>query len=215
MTTLLIGSSGRRSSRSLAPAGLAPPLRARLASATGGLDEQLEIVPPIVVGDLLAGLDRPYRAQDHLALYQRAFCVRPAGVVGVAADVAAGRSIQGPAAVDLEHVAAAGLALARARFAGGDAAAGILDDERALGDRRGGEQAESGSRTADAIALVAHISVRHAAASRVRITVSRVSTGTGSLSVLMPGHPASERRSTSLSMASGASLTTVIAIVTF
>ena len=70
-----------------------------------------------------------------------------------AAEIAAARSIHGPASVDLEHVAAAALGLARLRHAGRDATAGIFDDDGALGDRLGGEQAEPGGGAADAIAF--------------------------------------------------------------
>src|SRR5262249_691199 len=93
------------------PGPRSPDLRPRASgtAAALGLDEQLEIFAPIVVGDLLARGDRLDGTQDHLALRERALGVRPARVIGVAADVAARRSVHGPAAVDLEHVAAAGL----------------------------------------------------------------------------------------------------------
>jgi hypothetical protein len=49
----------------------------------------------------------------------------------------------------------------------------------------------------------------------VRVTVSVVSTGTGSRRVLIPGQPSNDRRSTSLSLSSEASLTTLMLMVTF
>src|SRR5262245_46558156 len=125
--------------------------RALRAPAAFRLDEQLEVFPPVVVSDLLAGLGCPLRAQHHLAVHQHALCVGPTGVVGVAADVAAGRSVHGPTAVDLEHVAGAALDLARPRLRRGNPGTGIFDDERTLGDRRGGEQAKPGRRAADAV----------------------------------------------------------------
>src|SRR5262249_31469943 len=169
------------------------------------LDEQLEIFRSIVVGDLLAQRDRLDRAQDHLALPDRALGVGPAGMVGIAADIAARRTVHSPAAVDLEHVAGARGALARLGFARCTAPAGIFDDEGAALDRSGGEQAEPCRRAPDAVAGLARAS--HAAASRVRMTCSAVATGTGSRSVLRPGQPAVASRSTSCSACSGASLT--------
>jgi hypothetical protein len=65
-------------------------------------------------------------------------------MIGIAADIAARRAVDGPAAVDLEHVAGARGALARLGFARWDARAGIFDDEGAAPDRSGGEQAEPG-----------------------------------------------------------------------
>src|SRR6266568_2145064 len=191
---------------------------ARFFHATGAatavrLDEQLEILLAIVVGDFFARFDRLDGAQDRLALADRAFGVRPAGMVGIAADITARRAVDGPAAVDLEHVAGAGCALARLGFTRRNALAGIFDDDRATPDRGGREQAEPCRRAADAITAVAP--ARHAAASRMRITASSVATGTGSRSVLRPGQPAVASRSTSLSAASGALLTIRTAIVTF
>ena len=47
------------------------------------------------------------------------------------------------------------------------------------------------------------------------VTSSRVSTGTGWRNVLMPGQPSNARRSISLSLSAGASLATLMLIVTF
>src|SRR3989442_11257689 len=56
----------------------------------------------------------------------------------------------------------------------------------------------------------------HAAFSAAgRVSSSAVSTATGARKVLIPGQPSKDRRSTSLSFSSGASLTTLMAIVTF
>ncbi len=140
------------------------------AAAAHGFDEQLEIFRSVVVGNLLARFDRSDRAQDHLALYNRALGIRPAGMVGIAADVAARRAVDGPAAVDLEHVAGALRLLARLRLARRNALAGIFDDEGATPDRCGGEQAEPGRRAADAV--VGAWRVPHAAASRASVVCS-------------------------------------------
>src|SRR5262245_19228405 len=82
---------------------LASPLHALGAFASVRLEKDVEIFPPVVVGDLLARLDLLPRAQDHLALDHVGFGVRTARVIGVAAHV----TVDGEAAVDLVHVAAA------------------------------------------------------------------------------------------------------------
>src|SRR5713101_5581649 len=204
---------------------LPTPLPALDAFASGGLEKNVEIFPPIVVGDFLARLYLLDRAQDHLALDHVGFGVWPARMVGVTRDVAAARSVHGRALVDLEHVAAAAR-LQQLRLRRGDAATLVLDDECALLDQCGREQPEPGLRATDAIKFLAitllRSPVRHcgrscyaAFSAAGRVTSSRVSTGTGSRSVLMPGQPSNDRRSTSLSFSSGASLTTLIEIVTF
>src|SRR5262249_35491598 len=135
------------------------------------------------------------------------------GMVGIARGIAAARSVDGPAVVDLEHVAgAAGLKALRSLMV--DTASLVLDDQRAAPDHRRGEQAKPRARASDAIGFARH---RPYAACSVgaRVTLTWVSTGTGSRSVEMPGQPSKESRSTSRSFSSGASLTTLIAIVTF
>src|SRR5215211_899156 len=84
-------------------------------------------------------------------------------MVGIARHVAMRGAIDGPAAVDLEHVFARVTSLIRSCLLGGNARAAILDDDRALLDRRGGEQAEAGWRAADANGWV----TRHGEAPRV------------------------------------------------
>src|SRR6516165_1181293 len=133
-------------------AALAPPLHALGAFASRRFEKEVEISPPVVVGDLLARLDLLPRAQDHLALDDVGFGVRTARVIGIAAHVAPTRAVDGPAAVDLVHIAAAaGLEPLGLRI--GDAAPLVFDDERALLDRRGREQPEPGRRAADAVGL--------------------------------------------------------------
>jgi hypothetical protein len=88
-------------------------------------------------------------------LPDRALGVRPAGMIGIAADIAARRAINGPAAVDLEHVAGARGLLARPCLTRRNALAGIFDDERAALDRDGCEQTKPGRRAADTIAGLA------------------------------------------------------------
>src|SRR6516165_578680 len=142
----------RASSRLRRATRLSPPLHALGAFASVRLEKDVEIFPPVVVGDLLARLDLLPRAQDHLALDHVGFGVRTARVIGIAAHVAAARAVDGPAAVDLVHVAAAaGLEPLGLRMR--DTASLVLDDERAFLDRLGREQPEPGRRTADAVEL--------------------------------------------------------------
>src|SRR5215470_5139790 len=136
-------------------------------------DEQLEIFRPVVVGDLLARHDRADRAQDHLALPDRAFGIGPAGMVGIAADIAALRAVDGPAAVDLEHVAGTRGPLAHLGLTRRNAFARIFDDECAALDRSGRKQAEPGRRAANPVAGVAP--ARHAAASVVCLSSGKQS----------------------------------------
>src|SRR5262249_47887897 len=116
---------------------LAPLLDALVALAADRLEEAVEIVAAVVVGDLVTRLDVPDRADDHhaalAALGARAaddvgFGVRPTGMVGVACDVAAARSVHGPAAVELVHVARAAC-LQEIRHLVGDAAALVFGDD--------------------------------------------------------------------------------------
>src|SRR5262245_41171143 len=88
-------------------APLAPLRPAFRALASDGLEEELEIFLPVVVGNLVARLDRLDGAQDDLAAHDVGFGVGTAGVIGVAGDVAAARAVDGPAAVDLVEIARA------------------------------------------------------------------------------------------------------------
>src|ERR1700730_5977827 len=53
------------------------------------------IVPPVIVGDLISGTNGLDRAQDDLALGEMGFCIWPACMVGVAAEVASARRVYG------------------------------------------------------------------------------------------------------------------------
>src|SRR5262245_40615132 len=148
----------------LGAAPLAPLRSAFRALASDRLEKELEILLPVVVGDLVARLDRLDRAQDDLAANDVGFGVGTAGMIGVAGDVAAARTVHGPAAVDLVEVARpARLEPRRLRRA--DAAPRVFDDEGAFRDLRGGEQAEPGRAAPDAVGLVrAHYRVAALAA---------------------------------------------------
>src|SRR6185295_2074385 len=64
-----------------------------------------EILAPIIVGDFLARLDRPQCAQDDGATTDHhGFRIRPAGMVGIAPEIAARRAVDRPLVVELEHV---------------------------------------------------------------------------------------------------------------
>src|SRR5262245_6252552 len=143
----------------LGAAPLAPLRSAFRALASDRLEKELKILLPVVVGDLVARLDRLDRAQDDLAANDVGFGVGTAGMIGVAGDVAAARTVHGPAAVDLVEVARpARLEPRRLRRA--DAPPRIFDDEGALRDFRGGEQAEPGRAAPDAVRVARAIGPR-------------------------------------------------------
>src|SRR5262249_33517519 len=104
-----------------------------------------EIISAVIVGDLVAGLDVPDGADEDLLLARPhvAFRVWPAGVIGVARDVAACRPVDGPAPVQLEQ----GLVLDRVLFLYPTVEQWplVLDDPRALPDFLGGEETEPGA----------------------------------------------------------------------
>src|SRR4051794_16579756 len=81
-------------------------LFARRAFAADRLQVGFEIVGAVVVIDLLAGLDLLDGADEDLALarFDVGFRVRPAGVVDVAGDVLAHRTVDGPAAVEFKQI---------------------------------------------------------------------------------------------------------------
>src|SRR5262245_26114434 len=119
------------------------------ALAAFGLDEAVEVILAVVVGDLVARRDVPDRRDENLALDDVGLGVGPARVIDVARDVAAGRAVDGPAAADLEQVAGVGAVGALVGGATGPA----LDYDAALADGLGRDQAEPGSRAGNAIAV--------------------------------------------------------------
>src|SRR5262245_41449391 len=110
------------------------------APAAVVLDESVEVVAAVVVGDLITRVDGPDRADQDLVLFDIRFSVRPAGMVDVAGDILAARAVDGPAIVDLEQIF--GIELV------GDPVvqllAAIADDEASPADQLGGEKAEAG-----------------------------------------------------------------------
>ena len=140
-------------------------LAAGQAAAALLLDEVIEIIAAVIVGDLLARRDGARGLEDDLpAPADEGLRVRPAGVVHVARHVVARRAVDHPTAVELEHVAGAAL-LELLRGVRRDAPAAIARDVRGLLDQLGRKQAESGLGTADA-----EFARRH----RVRLAVGSV-----------------------------------------
>src|ERR1051325_7591612 len=95
------------------------------------------------------------RGDDDRAATLDRLGVRPARVVDVARHVPALGAVDGPARVDLEHVAgAARFELVRLRIA--DAAAAVRDDVLSLPERLDGVEAEPGFRAADSVFTIWH-----------------------------------------------------------
>ena len=135
---------------------LAPCLRARLgpllpalrAFAAARRDDVDEIIAAVAVGDFVAGFDGLDGAQEDLVADPVRLGIRPARMIGVAAEVPAGRSVDRPPAVDLVEIAvAARLQLVGLR--GRELAAFVFDDKGTLFDQRGCKEAEPGAGAAD------------------------------------------------------------------
>src|SRR5258707_2576327 len=128
-------------------------LFASRAFAADRLQIGFEIIGAVIVIDLLARLNLLDGADEDLALAWAnvGFRVRPAGVVDIAGDVLAHRTVDGPAAVEFEQI----FVLDRVvlLLPGIQQRPEIADDLGALLDRFGGEEAEPGAGTADAIRL--------------------------------------------------------------
>ena len=105
----------------------------------------IEIVAAVIVGDLVARIDRLDRGDQDLALLHIGFGVRPAGVVDVARDVLAARSVDGPTGVDLEQI----LGVKLVRDPVGQHAADVPDNEASPADQLGGEEAQARLGTTD------------------------------------------------------------------
>src|SRR4051794_28455566 len=82
----------------LALACFAPLFPALVALAPLRLDEAVEVVLAVVVGDLVARRDVLQRRDENLTLHDVGFGIRPARMVDVARDVAACSAVDGPAA---------------------------------------------------------------------------------------------------------------------
>src|SRR5690606_7660742 len=117
------------------------------AQTADRLDEGVEIILAVIVGDLFARGDVPDGADEDDMTDGIGLGVGPARMIAVARDIAARRAVDRPAAVDLVHVAVVDLV----RDLGRELAALVLDDLGALGDRLDGEQSEPGAGAANAI----------------------------------------------------------------
>src|SRR6266446_3897464 len=120
-------------------------LGASPAPATHGLDEGVEIIAAIVIRDLVTGLDILDRPDLDHVFHEIGFGIRSAGMIDVACAVPAVGAVDGPARVDLEHVA--GIELV-----GGVAAnlpAAVANDELPLLDCDTGEETQPSFGSAD------------------------------------------------------------------
>src|SRR5262245_15638302 len=99
----------------LRPPSLSSQLRARLGPLVAAFvtfapatsDQVVEVIGAVVVGDLVARLDILDSTQEHAVADLIGSGIRPAGMVGVAAEIPASRTIDGPAAIDLIEIAVA------------------------------------------------------------------------------------------------------------
>src|SRR5271170_4704486 len=119
------------------------------ATAARRLEVEIEIFLAVIESDLLARLDAAQRHEHHLAVAQPRLRVGVAAMIDVAAEIAPRRTVDGPMAVDLEHIFGAEAPLALLRFGSRDALAAVGNDVGAGLDRSGREQAEPGRRAPD------------------------------------------------------------------
>ena len=118
---------------------------ASLALAAHVPDESVEIIAPIVIGDLVPGLDVLDRPNLDHVLDKIDFRVRPAGMIDIAGPIASAGAVDGPAIVDLEQIAGVELF----GVLGADLLAAISNDELALLDRGASKEAQAGLGSAD------------------------------------------------------------------
>src|SRR5712691_1396056 len=115
------------------------------AAAALPLDPFVEIVLAVIVRQLLARLDPAPRKDENAALPVLDLAIGSAGVVDIAGGVRPALAVDRLLAGDLEQIlAAAGIFLLQR-----DPAPGVLDDARALVDRREGIKTETGARSPD------------------------------------------------------------------
>jgi hypothetical protein len=134
----------------------APFLDARRAAAAA-FEKKIKIFLAVIESNLLARRDGALGHQHHLlfASAPHRLGIGPARMVGVAAEIAPRRAIDGPFAVDSEQVARAP-ALQPIGFVVADPRAGIGDDVFPSFGRPHCEQAEAGQRPADAEGACGH-----------------------------------------------------------
>lgn len=142
LTMLFRAFSGSASAQPCAAFGslLGPLARACQALAADRLDERLDVIAAVVIGDLVPQLDVPDRTDLDRMLDEIDLGIGPARVVDVARPVPAGGAIDGPARVDLEEIAVTKVV---GSF-GVDLPAAVAHDKLALADRYAGEEAQAG-----------------------------------------------------------------------
>ena len=111
-------------------------LRTRPAFAADFLDERIEIIAAIVIGDLVPRLDVLDRTDLDHVFHEIDFRIGSAGMIDIARPVSAAGAVNGPAAVDLEQVACIELV---GDF-GRNLAAAVANDELPLLDWDAGEE---------------------------------------------------------------------------
>lgn len=120
-------------------------LGTRPAFAANFLDEGIEIISAIVIGDLVPGLDVLDRTNLDRVFHEINFGVRSARMIDIARPVSAAGAVDGPAAVDFEEIA--GIELV-GDF-GSNLPPAVADDELALPDWDAGEETQPSFGLAD------------------------------------------------------------------
>jgi hypothetical protein len=121
---------------------------ASCATASATPDEVVEIFLSIVVGYFLSRRDVTQGYNHHPSLARYRLRIRPAGMVYVTRHVPSRRAVDGPFAVEFEHIFGA-LSLALLGFLGRNAPAAIGRDIGASLDHFRREQAEPGRRATE------------------------------------------------------------------
>src|SRR5580700_865991 len=123
--TVSLMSFPRRSA--LLPALGGPLAAAGVAAAAALRDEIIQIFLAVVDGDFFSRLDAAQCHEHDAAIAAHRLGVRPAGVIEVTRQIPSRRAVDGPAAVDLEHISRAA-SFEAGGFLGRDAAAAIGRD---------------------------------------------------------------------------------------
>lgn len=120
-------------------------LGTRPAFAANFLDEGIEIIAAIVIGDLVPGLDVFDRTNLDRVFHEINFGIRSARMIDIARPVSAVGPVDRPAVVDLEQVPG----IEMLGFGGGYLPADVSDDELSLFDRHQRKQAKAGPGAGD------------------------------------------------------------------
>ena len=120
----------------------------RWATAAAILQKVLQVLPPIVVGDFLPGLDSAQSHDHDPAPASDRLCIRPTAMIDVTGHVPSRRAVDGPSVVELELISGAAC-LTSVSFLGGQASAAIGRDMDSSLDGLCREQTEPSHRTAN------------------------------------------------------------------